>query len=47
MMEGVCDGKPTIDTRDSHISGAGRVGVWTKADSVTPFDDFTVVAHTF
>ena len=25
---------------DAHISGSGRVGVWTKADSVTVFDDF-------
>lgn len=34
------DGKPTIEHEDSHISGAGKVGVWTKADSVTAFDDF-------
>jgi hypothetical protein len=25
---------------DAHIAGAGAVGVWTKADSVTLFDDF-------
>ena len=35
------DGKPYIDTRDDHISGAGKVGVWTKADSTTLFDDFS------
>ena len=35
------DGKPYIELADSHISGAGAVGVWTKADSVTLFDDFT------
>lgn len=35
------NGKAYIDVRDSHISGAGRVGVWTKADSVTAFDDFS------
>ena len=35
------DGKTYIDLRDSHISGAGAVGMWTKADSVTAFDDFT------
>ena len=35
------DGKPRIDESDAHISGAGAVGVWTKADSVTLFDDFT------
>lgn len=34
------DGKVYIDQQDDHISGAGAVGVWTKADSVTAFDDF-------
>jgi hypothetical protein len=29
-----------IDVDDGHIAGAGAVGVWTKADSVTVFDDF-------
>jgi hypothetical protein len=35
------DGKPYIELDDRNISGAGAVGVWTKADSVTAFDDFT------
>jgi len=35
------DGKPYIDLEDGHIAGAGAVGVWTKADSVTAFDDFS------
>ncbi len=35
------DGRQYIDYKDSHISGAGAVGVWTKADSVTVFDDFS------
>jgi hypothetical protein len=34
------DGKTYIDLKDSHITGAGAVGMWTKADSVTSFDDF-------
>ena len=34
------DGKVYIDADDEHIPGPGRVGVWTKADSVTVFDDF-------
>ena len=34
------NGKAYIDLEDSHIGGAGAVGVWTKADSVTAFDDF-------
>ena len=35
------DGKPYIEQDDAHISGAGALGVWTKADSVTAFDDFS------
>jgi len=35
------DGKRYIDLDDERITGAGAVGVWTKADSVTAFDDFT------
>ena len=35
------DGKAYIELDDSHIAGSGAVGVWTKADSVTAFDDFT------
>lgn len=35
------DGKQYIEVNDGGISGAGTVGVWTKADSVTEFDDFS------
>jgi hypothetical protein len=35
------NGKTYIDLRDEHIKGAGAVGLWTKADSVTAFDDFS------
>jgi hypothetical protein len=35
------DGKKYIELRDDHIAGSGSVGVWTKADSVTAFDDFS------
>ena len=34
------DGKAYIEVDDTHIANAGGVGVWTKADSVTLFDDF-------
>jgi hypothetical protein len=37
----VFDGKKVIETTDDSFSDAGKVGVWTKADSVTLFDDFT------
>ena len=35
------DGKLYIEANDEHIKNAGAVGVWTKADSVTAFDDFS------
>jgi hypothetical protein len=35
------DGKRYIELQDGHISGTGSIGVWTKADSVTAFDDFS------
>jgi hypothetical protein len=35
------DGKKAIEADDNTITGAGAVGVWTKADSVTAFDDFS------
>ena len=35
------DGKRAIEFEDKHLTGTGAVGVWTKADSVTAFDDFT------
>jgi hypothetical protein len=34
------DGRRVIDADDETIKGKGAVGVWTKADSVTLFDDF-------
>lgn len=36
------NGKTYISVEDDHLSGAGKAGVWTKADSVTLFDDFHV-----
>jgi hypothetical protein len=35
------DGKKVIEATDNSFSDAGMVGVWTKADSVTLFDDFS------
>ena len=35
------DGQSRIEFKDSHIVGPGAVGVWTSADSVTAFDDFS------
>jgi hypothetical protein len=35
------NGKKVIEASDDSFSEAGKVGVWTKADSVTLFDDFS------
>lgn len=34
-----------FDVEDNTFTGAGKVGVWTKADSVTSFDDLHVTSH--
>jgi hypothetical protein len=35
------DGNKVIEATDQSFPNAGKVGVWTKADSVTLFDDFS------
>jgi hypothetical protein len=37
-------GKQLIQATDDTFKDAGKIGVWTKADSVTYFDDLTVTA---
>jgi ornithine cyclodeaminase/alanine dehydrogenase-like protein (mu-crystallin family) len=39
------NGKVYIELDDAHIKSSGAVGVWTKADSVTAFDDFSYAAQ--
>jgi hypothetical protein len=39
------DGSKVIDATDESFANAGKVGVWTKADSVTLFDNFTYGAR--
>src|SRR5712671_3922870 len=39
------DGKKAIEWDDRTFKDAGKVGVWTKADSVTLFDDFNYGAN--
>jgi len=40
-MQAWLDGKLYLDHRDSRFK-SGRVGLWTKADSTTAFDDLTI-----
>lgn len=39
------DGNKVLDAKDETFREAGRVGLWTKADSVIEFDDLTVEEH--
>ena len=41
-FEGYLDGKKFLSGIDGHIKAAGAVGLWTKADAVTLFDDFSL-----
>jgi hypothetical protein len=36
------DGKKYLDVNDSTFAGPGRIGLWTKADAQSHFDDLTV-----
>jgi hypothetical protein len=36
------NGQPLYDVEDATFTRAGTVGVWTKADSVTYFDDLQI-----
>jgi hypothetical protein len=39
------NGQKLYDVEDAAFTEAGKVGLWTKADSVTYFDDLKVVTH--
>ena len=43
LFEVYFNGTKLYEVEDATFSKAGKVGVWTKADSVTQFDDLTVV----
>lgn len=42
LFEAYLDGQKLFEVEDRAFAGAGKVGVWTKADSVTHFDDLRV-----
>ena len=45
-IEAYFDGQKLIDVHDSRFTAPGKVGVWTKADSYTLFDDLTATPLT-
>jgi hypothetical protein len=44
-IQGWLDGALLLDYRDSRFR-SGRVGLWTKADSITAFNDLTIYGVT-
>jgi hypothetical protein len=42
-IECYLDGKKLLDVRDGAFTQAGQVGLWTKSDAQTSFDNFTVL----
>jgi len=41
-IECYLDGKKSLEVKDDTFKGSGKVGLWTKADAQTHFDDLTV-----
>jgi len=44
QFEGYLDGNKILDGTNDIFTGSGGVGLWTKADSVTSFDDFRITS---
>jgi len=44
-VEGYLNGKKLLEDTDDLFTKAGGVGLWTKADAVTSFDDFSVLPY--
>ncbi|HJV34263.1 hypothetical protein [Geomonas sp.] len=44
-IEGYLDGRKYLDARDGSFPEAGRIGLWTRGDSLTYFDDLSAGAH--
>jgi hypothetical protein len=45
LLEVVFDGMRVIQTHDATFAGPGKVGLWTKADSLTYFNELTIFAN--
>ena len=43
QFEGYIDGKRYLEAENRRLMQSGGVGVWTKADALTSFDDLTVI----
>jgi hypothetical protein len=39
------DGKKYLESKDTTFTGSGKIGLWSKADAQSQFDDLTLVAR--
>jgi hypothetical protein len=44
-IECFIDGKKYLDVKDSTFSDAGKIGVWSKSDARSQFDDLTLTGE--
>jgi len=44
QIECYYDGQKYLEHKDSTFVDAGKIGLWTKADAQTEFDDLTLTA---
>jgi len=45
-FKGYLDDKPYLEYQDKHLNKTGGVGLWTKADALTSFDDLKIETST-
>jgi hypothetical protein len=45
LFEVVLNGTKLYEVEDTTFPEPGKIGLWTKADSVTRFDDLRIVTH--
>ncbi len=43
-IEGYLDGQKFLDAHDATLADAGKIGLWSKSDARSQFDDLTLVA---
>lgn len=45
QITGSYDGKRYLESKDTTFPGAGKLGLWSKADAQSQFDDLTLAGR--
>lgn len=45
LFRGFIDGKELLQAKDDRLKKKGGIGIWTKADALTSFDDLTITTE--